>query len=191
MKCTNCGSLKTIKVSDRFAFTKYQCESCGERFKIPKVKRKSIPEQIQDYFSNSNEKYFWLIFTFFSIVYLLTYVNANNTLIVDAFHDDALYFWLAQNIASGNWLGDYMQLTLAKMPSYAMFVVFGMKTNIPYMWLLSLSYILAVAYLLVKSKYLFRKTKWLLLILGILLLFNPILAVHLRIYRFQLPPFFL
>lgn len=187
MKCIKCGSLKTKKLSRLGNFTRYYCESCKKKFKIQNPKSQGLFEQLRDYFRASKEKYFWLIFFLISAVYLLTYVEANNQLIVNAFHDDALYFWLGQNISLGNWLGNYMQLTLAKMPSYAMFTAFVMKTGIPYLWLVSLFHIVAVAYLISKSKYLFKHSKWLLLILGFLLLFNPFFAIHLRIYRFQLP----
>ncbi len=187
MKCLKCGSENTNKKGERVSYQLYYCNDCHKNFKIPKKKRKNILKEIKYSIINSDEKYLWLIFAIFSAIYFLTYINANNELIVDAFHDDALYLWLGQNISLGNWLGNYMQLTLAKMPSYAMFIAFSIKTGIPYLWLFSICHIIAVTFLLIKSKYLFTNAKWLLIILGILLLFNPILALYLRIYRFQLP----
>ena len=187
MKCSKCGSQNTNKKGERATYQLYYCNDCHKNFKVQKKERTNIKKEIENYIKNSNEKYWWLVFAIFSAIYFFTYINANNKLLVDAFHDDALYFWLGQNISDGNWLGKYMQLTLAKMPSYAMFIAFSIKIGIPYLWLFSLCHIIAVSFLIVKSKYLFSKAKWLLFILGILLLFNPILATYLRIYRFQLP----
>lgn len=135
---------------------------------------------------NPNEKYLWLLFALFSSLYFFTYINANNYLLTHFQHDDALFFRLGLNISEGNWLGPYMELTLAKVPAFAMFLAVIIKTGISYLWLISICNIIAVSFLLIKSKYLFGNTKILLLILGIMLLFNPIFATHLRIYRSQL-----
>ncbi len=190
MKCSKCESHNTKKKGERATYQLYYCNDCHKNFKIPKKERKNILKEIKHFISNSDEKYLWLIFSFFSAIYFLTYINANMYLLADAYHDDALFFWLGNNIFEGEWLGKYNQFTLAKMPSYAMFIAFIMKTGIPYLWVISILNIIAVAFLIIKSKYLFGRAKWLLFILGILLLFNPLLATELRIYRNQLPAIF-
>lgn len=187
MKCSKCGSSNTKRITKKTASTQYYCNDCRKNFRVENKLRGNLFKDIAGAVTHSDEKYLWLIFAFFSALYFFTYINANNYLIVDAFHDDALYYWLGQNIAAGKWLGNYMPLTLAKMPGYAMFLAFSIETGIPYMELFAICHILAVVFLIQKSKYLFGRAKYLIFILGILLLFSPFVATHLRIYRFQLP----
>lgn len=135
----------------------------------------------------SDDGYVWWLFGLFSVCYFFTYIQANNILFPYAGHDDALFFGMGENIASGKWLGPYGHLRLAKMPAYAIFLAVSMTTGIPYLWLFALCHILAVAFLLRKSAYLFDNAQWLRGLMGLVLLFNPMLAEALRIYRFQLP----
>ncbi len=137
--------------------------------------------------SRPKERHYWLLYAILCALYFFTYINANVVLLTSAVHDDALYFSQGEQIAAGNWLGEYNRLTLVKMPAYAMFLAFGIKTGLPYLWLTSVCHIVSVSYLLRKSRYLFRGTELLLLTAGGLLLFSPVLAGALRIYRFQLP----
>lgn len=135
-----------------------------------------------------DKKYVLIILFLFSILYFLTYIQANVILQTYMYRDDGLFYGLAKNIASGHWLGKrYFSLTLAVVPSYAIFLAFCMVSRIPYLWLLAACNILAVFFLLRKSMYLFDKAKTLSLIMGIMLLFNPIVGSFLRIYRFQFP----
>lgn len=136
---------------------------------------------------NPDEKYLWLLFVLFSALYFLTYIQGNMVLRSYAGHDDALYFTMGQNISAGNWLGEYHSLTLAKAPSYAIFIALSILSGIPYLWMIAACNIFAVSFLLRKSRYLFDKMKLLSLLAGVLLLFNPIFAQTLRVYRFQLP----
>jgi hypothetical protein len=137
---------------------------------------------------NPDKRYVWIIFFLFSSLYFLTYIQANAILQTYMYRDDGLFYGLAKNIASGHWLGKhYFSLTLAVVPSYAIFLAFCMVSRIPYLWLLAGCNIVAVFFLLRKSMHLFDKAKTLSLIMGIMLLFNPIVGSFLRIYRFQFP----
>ncbi|MEZ5277262.1 MAG: hypothetical protein R3F07_12845 [Opitutaceae bacterium] len=135
---------------------------------------------------NLGDRLLWTGFTLFAVAFFLTYVGVKSDLRTFAAHDDALFVHQAESIASGHWLGDYHPLTLVKMPGYALFLSFVIKSGLPYLWVLSVFHIAAVAFLLHRSRYLFPGTGWLLLIAGFFLLFNPIFAGSLRIYRFQL-----
>jgi hypothetical protein len=133
------------------------------------------------------ENVLWIGFALLSAAYFFTYINANSELLTKAAHDDALYVQLGESIAAGNWLGEYNKLTLVKTPGFAVFVAFCIKTGLPYLWLTAVFQVVAVTFLLRKSGYLFHGARLLLFVAGGLLLFNPILAGALRIYRFQLP----
>lgn len=138
--------------------------------------------------TNPERKHVWMLFAVFSLLYFLTYTQANAVLQTYMFRDDGLFYGLAKQIYLGNWLGTrYFSLTLAVVPSYAIFLAVSMVSRIPYLWLLSACNIAAIFFLLRKSSYLFDKARILSLVLGILLLFNPIVSSFLRIYRFQLP----
>jgi hypothetical protein len=136
----------------------------------------------------SNKNHVWVLFSLFVALYFLTYTQANVLLQTYMFRDDGLFYGLAKQIASGHWLGKrYFSLTLAVVPSYAIFLAFSMVSRIPYLWLLSACNIAAVFFLLRKSSYLFDRARLLSLVLGVILLFNPIVSSFLRIYRFQFP----
>lgn len=138
--------------------------------------------------TTSGKNHIWAFFFLFAAVYFLTYTQANAILQTYMSRDDGLFYGLAKQIASGNWLGKrYFSLTLAVVPSYAFFLAFSMVSRIPYLWLLSACNITAVFFLLRKSSYLFDRARLLSLVLGVMLLFNPIVSSFLRIYRFQFP----
>lgn len=137
---------------------------------------------------NPDKGYVFVAFLLLSVLYITTYTQANAVLQTYMFRDDGLFYGMAKQIASGNWLGEkYFSLTLAVVPSYAIFLALSMVSRIPYLWLLSACNVAAVFFLLRKSSYLFDKAKALSLIMGFLLLFNPIVSSFLRIYRFQFP----
>src|SRR4051812_4476167 len=48
-----------------------------------------------------------------------------------AFHDDRLFLELAGHILSGQWLGPYSQMTLAKGPMYPVFIAAVFKLGVP------------------------------------------------------------
>jgi len=136
---------------------------------------------------NPGKSVLFVGFALLAGLYFLTYINANNDLRTFARHDDALFVQQGMDIAAGHWLGEYTRLTLVKTPGFPLFVALSIKTRIPYLWLTAICHIVAVFFLLRKSAFLFDRTRFLLYLLGGFLLFNPILAGALRIYRFQLP----
>lgn len=124
---------------------------------------------------------------FLAVLYILLFTQAYPELLTFAAHDDALYVSQAESIASGHWLGEYDRLTLVKTPGYSLFLALGIATGTPYLWILSVFHVAAVVFLLRRSRYLFPGMGLAVLVVGAFLLFNPIFAGALRIYRFQLP----
>jgi hypothetical protein len=53
------------------------------------------------------------------------------TIYADARHDDALFLSQAASIVSGEWLGKFGELTLAKGPSYSIFIALAHLAHIP------------------------------------------------------------
>jgi hypothetical protein len=145
---------------------------------------RSLLSKIIDPFTSI--KTYWFLFLIFSLIYVLTYSASNSYLATYACYDDALYFKLANSIANFNWLGSYNSLTLVKYPGYAIYLAICILTGIPYLIFISITYIIAVAFFLRCSMWIFNKVKLLSFILGIILLFNPIFACELEIYRNQL-----
>jgi len=131
-------------------------------------------------------KIYWILFYSISLFYIIMYSGSNINMLTYAVHDDALYYKLAQSIASFNWLGSYDSLTLAKVPAFAVFLAFCLGTGIPFLLLIAVSNIIAIAFLLRRSMWIFEQKKLLSFLLGIALLFNPFFAYELRIYRNQL-----
>ena len=133
-------------------------------------------------FSNNS---YWILFCAFSVLFLYffsgVYVNLNTL----AGYDDALYFNMAANIGLLNWLGNYHSILLSKMPGYAIFLIAAIATRLPYMLVLGFCYCIAVAFLLYNTMWMFRKTKALSLLMGVVLLFNPVFVNESRIYRDQ------
>jgi hypothetical protein len=147
-------------------------------------KERSLFSKIIDPFPSM--KSFWFLFMISSLIYLFLYSSSYSYLITWANYDDALYFKLANNIANFQWLGDYDSLTLVKYPGYAVFLAFCMATGIPYILYISVCHTIAIAFFLRCSMWIFSKAKLLQFILGIILLYNPIFASALGIYRNQL-----
>jgi hypothetical protein len=54
-----------------------------------------------------------------AVLYISFSLHLPLTLFASASHDDALFWALAESIASGRWLGNYDQLTLAKGPAFS------------------------------------------------------------------------
>lgn len=129
------------------------------------------------------ERNFWYIYFAISVVYILFFSGILALLIPIAGHDDALYFNMANNILAQKWLGDYSSILLSKVPGYGIFLAACMATGMPYMLLLAICYAVAVAFFLKTSLWLFEKSRYLSLAMGLVLLYNPIFASVTRIYR--------
>ena len=103
--------------------------------------------------------------------------------------DDDLYFTWAQNIAAGNWLGEYNYLTLSKYPFFGIYLALLHKLGIPYivgnciMWL-GLGVLTVLAFSPVVRNNIYR------LVLFAAVIYNPsTYAEHnLRVYRDSIFP---
>lgn len=103
--------------------------------------------------------------------------------------DDDLYFTWAQNIAAGNWLGDYNYLTLSKYPFFGIYLAFVHKLGIPYLVANCLAWVL-LAVLCVMAFSPVIKRNWCRLVLFAAMIYNPSTwAKHtLRVYRDSIFP---
>ena len=103
--------------------------------------------------------------------------------------DDDLYFSWAQNIAAGNWLGEYNYLTLSKYPFFGVYLAALHKLGLPYlvgncmMWI-GLGALSVAAFAPVVKK------NWHRLVLFAAVIYNPsTYAKHtLRVYRDSIFP---
>lgn len=87
-------------------------------------------------------------------------------------HDDALFLSLAQQIASGNWLGPYDRLTLAKGPFYPMWLAATARLGLPLIASQQILYVLACTAFVYAVAPVMRD-RWLRLALLGALLFQP------------------
>lgn len=112
------------------------------------------------------------------------------TALVLANEDDYLMFRLAKSILDGNWLGSYEYNTLIKSPVFSIFLVLIYRLNIGYIKFLSLINIISVLLFIVAISKIYKSKKVLLLVY-IILLFNPItfnMDSTQRLYRNSLIP---
>lgn len=99
--------------------------------------------------------------------------------------DDLLFFESAISVLKLEWLGEYNSATLSKVPGYSIFLAAVIALKIPYLAAIAFLNIIAVAFLLKNLRWVFEKTQFLSLTLGVFLLYNPIIASGLRIFRNQ------
>ncbi|MCI5149696.1 MAG: hypothetical protein D3916_09970 [Candidatus Electrothrix sp. MAN1_4] len=99
-------------------------------------------------------------------------VSAHQLMAWTAPHDDLLFIQQAHALLSGNWLGEYNQLTLIKGPFYPIFIAFCYYLNISLLTAQQLLYALA-SFVAVRAFSPLIKQKWLLLALFALVLLNP------------------
>ncbi len=103
--------------------------------------------------------------------------------------DDDLYFNLANNIVSGNWLGEYNYLTLSKYPFFAVYLAVLHLLNIPYLVGNCIMLILGGA-ITVFCFAPILKTNWSKLALFLVFIYNPATytSYNLRVYRDSIFP---
>ncbi len=89
-------------------------------------------------------------------------------------HDDLLFLRLAQHIASGEWLGAYNSLTLAKLPFYPLWIASMFWLGIPLSYSQQLLYVCGCFVFVIAVRPLLRNNPLLLLIFYTTLLFHPI-----------------
>lgn len=108
----------------------------------------------------------------------------------NAIHDDVLLLNYARNILSGQWLGNYSNYTLNKVPGFSLFLVVASKLHVPYILALEILSIWAIFVTLKAIDSLLKKSNFK-LISGLYLLFSPIFfdnAISQRLYRNALIP---
>lgn len=115
-----------------------------------------------------------LIFLAVALLYVGACMNFPLSLFCHQVFDDALYIKLAQSIASGQWLGDYNELTLVKGPFFPLFLAANHFLGLPVTLSLALVYALS-SWLFVYSLRSIGVPFVLGLVLYILLLFQPAL----------------
>jgi hypothetical protein len=95
-----------------------------------------------------NKSKYWLIAWSGSIIcYIALSMHLPVTLFTTAGHDDALFIKNAQHIISGDWLGSYNQMTLAKGPAYSVFIALNAFLGIPLTLAVALFYLMSCALL--------------------------------------------
>lgn len=87
--------------------------------------------------------------------------------------DDVLMLNLVNNLSSGHYLGSYNELTLVKLFMFPIFVSIFKLAHIPYLICIDIIYILASLVLTMSLRKLI-KNDYLILLLFIILIFNPI-----------------
>lgn len=94
------------------------------------------------------------------------------TIYADARHDDALFMSQGHSIANGDWLGTFGELTLAKGPSYSVFIALVQLSRIPLLDAQAVFHVLACV-LLVLAVSPWVKAPGIRLLLLAVLLFDP------------------
>lgn len=121
-----------------------------------------------------NHKYFFPTLLLLLIFIKLYLVSGQSVFSIGyAGHDDRLFINHAQSLLRGEWLGEYTNLTLAKGMFYPVFIALSFLSGIPLLVTQQLIYILGCLILIIAIKPLY-KNRLSLLIIFILLLFNPI-----------------
>lgn len=117
--------------------------------------------------------YFWFLIILFSLFKLFLLSGQHMFAIGYAVHDDRLFINIANNLLRLDWLGDYNNLTLAKGPGYPIWIATSFILGIPLLFSQNLLSILASIIFIIAIKPLFLRNHFFLIILYILILFNP------------------
>ncbi len=88
-------------------------------------------------------------------------------------HDDGMFASRAYSLAKGHWLGNYNDITLSKGIIGIIFIAFNYKLHISYLFATQLLYFVACLAFIKMLKHIY-KNKVFLLLVYIILLFNPI-----------------
>ena len=103
-------------------------------------------------------------------------------------YDDLLVIKRAKSIIKGNWLGSYNHLTLVKGIGFEIFLVIFNFLKISFVNAQSIMYILACIYFIYAIRNLIKSKKFL-LVIYVLMLFNPIslgFETFQRVYRYSI-----
>ncbi len=145
---------------------------------IKKSNRKKIE-------SKNIKKYIWLIIIILLAIiklYLISVQPVN--VLTESKYDDVLIIEQANSILNGKWLGEYNCLTLVKGVFAPLFLAFANILHIPFLLAQEIFYEISIIVLIIILRKII-KSKWKLLILYIILLFNPITYCSeiMRVYR--------
>lgn len=135
--------------------------------------------------------YYFIIGTiFFTGIKILLAGRLPAAMIIRSYHDDLLMVRMGNSILDGNWLGAYDSNTLVKGMMYPLFLAVSNKMGFTYHYSLTLLYVIACMIFCAAISHIVKK-KGLLLLLYIVLLFNPAsmdVSSFQRIYRCSLTP---
>lgn len=127
----------------------------------------------------------WVYITLVTLIYLLLASGKFFLLLPEAGHDDGLLLKISKALSSGDWLGSYNNLTLAKGISYPLWTALAHTVDVP-LWLAnSVLYIIACLAIAFALRSLIKR-KELLIAFYVLILFNP--AITPRAYRDSIAP---
>lgn len=133
---------------------------------------------------NKKEIMFWTIIILIMIIRIVIVDVQPLKTDYSMVYDDILMLEQANNILEGNWLGEYNSLTLVKGPFTPIFMALMNILHIPFLLAIQIFYCISCAFLiLILIKIV--KSKTVLTILFIILMFNPIMYSDnlLRPYR--------
>lgn len=153
------------------------------------MKSNRVIEKIK---TNKNLICIILIIITLSIIKQLLLCNYPIMVYAGAKSDDVLMVELAENILSGNWLGEYNYNTLMKGPVFPMILALIKHMNWSYINFVTLLYTISCIIFIIAIRKKIKNNIWLTIIFS-LLLFNPIMyekEVLQRVYRNSLIPSF-
>jgi hypothetical protein len=117
--------------------------------------------------------WFWIMLAVLAAI-KLWFAGAQTLSAYYAPHDDLHYLKLAQNIATGEWLGAYNNLTLVKAPFYPIWIAAMFWLGIPLCFSQQLLYVCSCLIFMIAIRPLLRNIPLLLLVFYTALLFHPI-----------------
>lgn len=138
------------------------------------TKKNKSTDYLQKLFDLHKYEYLPVIVILIFIL-LKLYLVSGQTLfaITNAGHDDRLFLTLAENLLHFQWLGEYNNLTLAKGMLYPLWIAINFVLGLPLLFSEQLLYVFGSTLFILAVRPLIRNN-WLLVLLFILILFNPI-----------------
>lgn len=128
----------------------------------------------------------WPLFFMFSVAYLILAMHLPVSIYTISPHDDALFWHNAYQIVTGNWLGAYNQMTLAKGPGFPLFLAVNAVLGVPVTLLIASFYLLA-CWLISNTLRDLGLNKYFILVTFTVILFHPALF-PVRIIRDNIYP---
>ena len=113
-----------------------------------------------------------LLFVLFTLAYIAIAMHIPVSIYTNAGHDDALFLKNAYQLVQGNWLGSYNEMTLVKGMGFSLFLAVNAILGTPVTLLIALLYVLACG-ITINTLYKLGMSKYLLLLIYIVMLFHP------------------